>query len=248
MAVGKIPTWFLSWISEPELAQIDGLVTELEKRTSGEVVIVVVKSSVDEGVLRIVSFLGWVIFSLFLLFVTLPFLNLVSDEFVLQHPYWMWLMALGTSFLLSFLINRFDSILRRIPGSFYFGLDQGMFRAILKWFFPASVLTAQALQRAELEFYREKIDRTTNRSGVLVFISLFEHRVIILGDQAIHGEVGSQYWQQCVDELVSHIKKGQLARGLEQCLRQMLELMIQKFPETRAVSPNELSNLIRFKD
>ena len=49
---------------------------------------------------------------------------------------------------------------------------------------PAEALAARVHQRATQAFVEEDVFRTRDRTGILIFISLFEHRVVVLADRA----------------------------------------------------------------
>ena len=59
------------------------------------------------------------------------------------------------------------------------------FEWVHRWLTPQSELENQTNLRAELEFWREGLHETQGRTGILIFIALFEHKVIVLGDQSV---------------------------------------------------------------
>ena len=58
------------------------------------------------------------------------------------------------------------------------------------------------------------VSRTGNRTGVLVFVSLAEHYVRIVADEAIAQKVHGSEWQAAVDALTAHMRSGRIAAGL----------------------------------
>jgi putative membrane protein len=87
------------------------------------------------------------------------------------------------------------------------------------------------------------VTETRDRSGVLIYLSELEHRVEILGDRGIHQHLGAEAWQALVQELVTSIRQGKAAEGLERILRRLGTELAAKFP-VRAGDTNELPNTV----
>lgn len=71
---------------------------------------------------------------------------------------------------------------------------------------------------------------TRGRTALLIFVSELEHRVVLLGDQTIHAELGQTGWDEQVALLVRHIREGRLRDGL-------LAVLDQLTPHLSAVAP-----------
>ncbi len=56
---------------------------------------------------------------------------------------------------------------------------------------------------------------------MLILISELEHRVMILGDLAIHEHVGDEGWEAHVAHIVQAIKRGELATGVVEVVEQL---------------------------
>jgi putative membrane protein len=79
---------------------------------------------------------------------------------------------------------------------------------------PRAVQRARAHRAALEQFVLRGISRTRNRTGVLIFVSLAEHYVRIVADEAIAQKVHVSQWQAAVDALTAHMRDGQTAAGL----------------------------------
>jgi putative membrane protein len=90
----------------------------------------------------------------------------------------------------------------------------------------SEVAEEQALQ----EFQRLELHRTEARTGVLLFVSLFERRVVVLGDSGIHARVGDAQWQRARDAVLAGIERGSLAEGLVEGVRACGDVLAQHFP------------------
>jgi putative membrane protein len=76
---------------------------------------------------------------------------------------------------------------------------------------PKPVQRASAHRAALEQFVRSG---TRNRTGVLIFVSLAEHYVRIVADEAIAQKVHGSEWQAAVDALTAHMRIGRIAAGL----------------------------------
>ena len=78
---------------------------------------------------------------------------------------------------------------------------------------PGVVKRARAHRAALEQFVVRGITRTTNRCGVLIYVSLAEHYARIVADVGIAEKVSAAEWQAAVDALTGHMGTGQIASG-----------------------------------
>src|SRR3546814_5316972 len=64
---------------------------------------------------------------------------------------------------------------------------------------PGSTKSRRVRRRALLLFKIGAERRTVGRTGVLIYLSLFEHRAEIVADEAIHGRVEPEVWGDAID-------------------------------------------------
>jgi putative membrane protein len=88
------------------------------------------------------------------------------------------------------------------------------FPAVGRFLIPQDQLERAAQLRAEAAFLEESVFETRDRTGVLVFLALFEHRAVILADEGIHRAVPKREWQSLVDLLVSGIRCGRAVEAM----------------------------------
>ena len=101
----------------------------------------------------------------------------------------------------------------------------------------------EVAQRAFEAFMQNNLHATRDRTGVLVFVSMLEHRIQIISDIGIDQKAPEGFWQQVVDELVDRVKKGELADGLVHAIHACGELLSEQFPR-RADDENELPDKV----
>ena len=90
--------------------------------------------------------------------------------------------------------------------------------------------TEVAEEQALQEFYRLGLHKTQGATGVLLFVSLLEHRVVVLGDAGIDAKVGAEHWQRTKDAFLGGIERGSLRDGLIDGVRQCGDVLGQHFP------------------
>ena len=93
--------------------------------------------------------------------------------------------------------------------------------------------------RAVRAFYEKGLYRTSQATGILIFISLFERKVWILGDRGINSRIPAASWQELARTLAEGLRTGRAADALCSVIRQCGEELARHFPANPAVG-NEL--------
>lgn len=103
---------------------------------------------------------------------------------------------------------------------------------------------ASEVERAALaHFYAAGLQATRDANGVLIYISVLERRVWILGDRGINDKLPQQTWQAFVGRLTAGIKEQQQGAALCAIIAEIGSLLHVHFPP-RDDDRNELSDLI----
>jgi len=90
--------------------------------------------------------------------------------------------------------------------------------------------SAVAEEQAFQEFYANGLHKTEAATGVLLFVSLLEHRVVILADEGIDGKVDAEFWADTDDAILAGIRAGSLRDGLVAGVHRAGELLSEQFP------------------
>lgn len=77
------------------------------------------------------------------------------------------------------------------------------------------------------------------RTGVLLFVSLNEHRADIVADSEIATKVDAAVWGDAMAALIDHVRRGEAGKGMAEAVRQMGIVLAQHFPQDDD-NPNEL--------
>lgn len=103
-----------------------------------------------------------------------------------------------------------------------------------------------ALQAARRWFRRLGMDRTRERNGILFYIAVDERAFAVLGDTAIHAEVGDDFWSSLRDALATAFLAGDPATGLERAIEVAGARLAEHFPR-RKDDRNELTDEISYR-
>jgi hypothetical protein len=73
---------------------------------------------------------------------------------------------------------------------------------------------AARVRQAALDYFLAKdLHLTRERTGVLIFAALAEHRVEVIADEGIHAAAPKAVWDEVVADLVEGLKRGAIADG-----------------------------------
>lgn len=212
-------------LSQDDLKRLESLVQKLETKTSAEIVPIIARCSSATGHV-------WP-----LCFFILGFLALsVPDEVFLNSEGWrrtgfFWdyfyffemIAVLGLSWVLS----RLDSVKRFLTSS--------------------SDMHRQVDLRAEVEFWERIHQKTRGRTGVLLFVSLMEHRAVILADENVKRHFPDNFWDETLKGLLTSIRDKGLVEAMALTLSQLGRQLSEKLP-LAAEDKNEISNQLVWLD
>lgn len=85
------------------------------------------------------------------------------------------------------------------------------------------------------------MNRTALRNGVLIYVSVADRQLAVIGDHGIHQHVGSDFWQTVVDEILKGFRGNQPAFGLVVGIGLLAGTLARYFPR-QADDRNELPN------
>lgn len=211
------------FFKDTELEAIRHAVAEAEARTSGEIVPYVVDASDDyPGAvwkgIALGAFAGPLI---------AEWIYFLGDFWGGLLPLWIALPAAAGGAVGFLLTNFVPSIKRWMAGD---------------------LLDLRTRQRAEMAFVEQEVFRTRERTGILLLVSLFEHRVVVLGDSGINQKVEQGQWDGIVQTVVAGIRAGKPGEALATAIRQCGELLERHGVARQADDRNELPDELRRGD
>ena len=104
---------------------------------------------------------------------------------------------------------------------------------------PGPVRHARVHARALTCFRVGAERRTTGRTGILIYLSLAEHRAEIVADAAIASKVPAEVWGAALAAMLSELKQDRLAEGLIAAVERVGAVLAEHFPRA-ADDSNEL--------
>jgi len=100
-------------------------------------------------------------------------------------------------------------------------------------------------RRALQSFVEEEVFDTRDRTGILLFVSLHEHRIEVLGDTGINELVRPDDWAEVVTRIREGIRNDNLTEGLVDAIGMCGRLLERRGVNLRPDDENELSNTVR---
>lgn len=97
---------------------------------------------------------------------------------------------------------------------------------------PGIVKSARVRARAITLFRVGAERRTTGRTGILIYLSLSEHRAEIVADEAIADKVSPEVWGAAMAAMLSHIRAGRTADGMAAAVQQVGAVLAEHFPRS----------------
>ena len=189
-----------TFFSDAEKARIEAAVREVENRTSGEIVPMVVDESYDYPRAEI---LGAGCFAM-------AFAVTMSWAFG-HSSVWGFLPI----FLLAYL--PFKVIIRRLP-------------ALKKWLISPEEITAEVEERALVAFIENGLHQTRDGTGILILLSLFEQRVYVLADHGINHAAPAESWDEVVRMVTDGVRQQRACESLCEAITFCGDLLARDFP------------------
>ena len=108
---------------------------------------------------------------------------------------------------------------------------------------PRRIRHERAHAEALRQFFAQGLDKTQNRTGVLIFASQAERHAEIVADAGINEKVAPAVWDGAIDVLVTAIKNGHPADGFIAAIERCGQVLAVHFPPgtlQRDELPNKL--------
>lgn len=106
---------------------------------------------------------------------------------------------------------------------------------------PSARIGAAVHSFALAAFSEHGLHRTRDHTGILILVSLLEHRVEVLADAGINAKVESHTWDEIVHILTDGLKSGRAADAFCRAIARCGEILALHFPR-QADDRDELPN------
>lgn len=105
-----------------------------------------------------------------------------------------------------------------------------LWRPLRMFLVPGPVKSARVRNAAVRHFKVGAEKRTYGRTGVLIYLSMAEHRAEIVADEAIALKVPAEVWGLAMADMLAEIRKGCTAEGIAAGVRDVGAVLAEHFP------------------
>ncbi len=230
-----------NFFNESERTSIEDAVRAAELKTSGEIVVMVA----DESALyREAAMLGAIAFGA----LSALLAEISVRAFFLHGAFWSDGAAGFVVQLLSATATQV-SVWTFIPllSLFYYVWKYVMLKFPgFKLLFVSKARLLEAVREGAIRaFYEKGLYRTRDETGILIYISIRERRVWILGDRGINEKIAPQRWEELSNELVAGIREGRGGMATTSIIEKCGDELARHFPR-KSDDENELDNRVRY--
>lgn len=207
------------FICKADRDRIEACVREAESRTRGEIVVMLVPKSYHYPMADLLGASA----------ISFPAAIALTPELgglFWAGPWnlWVFLVALIPLFLV------FHQTVKRV-------------HSLKRWFISGKEMEDEVREAAHIQFFRKGLYRTREETGVLIYVSVFERRMWILGDRGINAAIPEGHWKDVVATIVQAIKDRRPAEGICRAVVEVSRVLQEKFP-VQQDDQNELKNLM----
>jgi putative membrane protein len=207
------------FLNDAEKRQVEAAVADAEKQTAGEIVVMIVPASYSYPMAEVIGAAAC----------ALPVSILLT--IYIGGLFWMgtrdmWLF-MG---IFALLWLGFRYLVKGLPW-------------LKRRFISKREVEEEVQEAAVTAFYQNGLFRTRDETGVLLYISVFEHKVWVLADRGINDKVPKDAWTEVVDVITSGIHEKRQGEAICTAVESAGGLLARHFP-VKADDTNELKDLI----
>lgn len=207
------------FLSPEEQSRIEAAVAAAEKQTAGEIVCLIQSASYRYPMANVIG-------ATCLAFPTALLLTPLIGGFfwIGTQNLWLFLGLFGVCFLLFHqVVDRFPFLKRR--------------------FISRAELEEEVHEAAITSFFNHGLYRTRDANGILIYISVFEHKVWILADHGINAKVAEDRWAAIVKSITEGIQQKRAAVAICEAVTVIGNLLKEYFP-IKSDDTDELRSVI----
>lgn len=214
-------------LSKADHDLVTSAVTEAERHTDGEIVTIVARES--DGYYDVV--LHWAVVAMLLALALLAWQPGVAEWLytgLINH----WAQHVPAGWYLTIALV----LMAMVFGVFRLAIRVRAVRMLLT---PGTIKSRRVAARALHLFRTSAEQRTKAGTGVLLYLSLAEHRAEIVAEASIHAAVAPEVWGEAMAALLPKVRDGKAGEGMADAVRQIGIVLAEHFPRT-AADTNEL--------
>jgi len=215
-------------IGQQDFALVEAAVTEAESRTDGEIATIVAERSDGYNDVpliwaALIALLAMAVYAAFPDFYLAMLDKLSGGWHIWTMREWLTILVIATT--IKFLAARY------IIGCW----------PLRMFFTPAKTKTRRVRRRAIALFKASTEKRTHSRTGVLIYLSLAEHRAEIVADESIVAKVAPELWGAAMAALIDQLRQGHPGEGMAAAVKAVGDILAEHFPHS-GTDPDEMPN------
>lgn len=211
--MAKIPA-----MTDEGRAKVSAAVSAVERRTAGEVVTIVTQQSDDYAEVAL-------LWSIFVAFLALAALALFPDFYLGIYD------RLTGSWMQEWQPQEVFGIALLVASLKFAGMWLlQLWRPLRLFLVPGPIKHERVRARAIMCFKVGAERRTHGRTGILIYISMAEHRAEIVADEAIAGKVDPMVWGEAMAAMLAHVREGRVAEGMVAAVEKVGAVLEEHFP------------------
>ena len=209
-------------LSDHDRGRLDRLIVEAEKRTKTQIVLAVIKRSDSYAELP------WKAFALGASIAGL-------SVFIFDLPFYGWSSPMAA----------FIAVAATLAGGAAFALLAVFVPGFAKRFLSAHRAETEVRQYTESIFLARELFATGGRTGILLLVSLFERKVMLLPDRGLGNRLTGDAMRDIIASMMSFLRRNEVNRALEAGLEMLTRVLEASAPGGPAgTGKNELSDEI----
>lgn len=227
------------FFSESDKVAVDAAIREVESKSSGEVVVMVVDSSDRYAdVDSIIAVIAGALISIY----PAEIIFLKSQHFITKYfPLFNWSASIPetTRFAAGLLAFMVMCVAVFFPMRYVLS----RFPVVKRLFLTDRRMDWEVRERAIRAFYQHGLHQTRDETGVMFLISLLERKVYVLADKGIYAKISQSDLDGFSSSVASGIAHKRTAEALAEAIRALGADLAKHFPR-KADDTNELPNEI----
>lgn len=215
-------------LSQNDLDRINKAVKDAESTTSGEIATAIIKESSDYAFYELAfSVVVGALYFVGIIFGSTGIEQWLKSMFWNYNPIYL-LMFTGFSL---FGVIGITYLITNIP-------------AIDRLIIPKKIMNIKVNNRAVRHFIESGTCYTKDRTGILIFISKMERKVVLLADKGINDKISQDKWDDIVKNIVQGIKDDKVVDSISKGIKDCGIILTKEFPIEKD-DVNELSDDIQ---
>ena len=209
-------------LTDTDRARVAAAVAEAERGTAGEIVTIVARQSDSYHDVS----MHWAVLGMLLTLALLAFRPVAADHIYarLVDP-WAQSAPQGALYAIALVLVTLV----------FLGVRLVLAATSVRVALTPGATKARRVRRRALLLFREGAEkRTKGATGVLLYLSLAEHRAEIIADDAIHSRVPNETWGAAMAAVLAGVRDDRPADGMADAVAQIGRVLAEHFPRTGA--------------